>query len=110
MTKKLGKLTVISGPMFSGKTSKLLAIVEVLTAMGHRVLVVKPEIDNRYGKQEEIRTHDSRSATAMLVKDETAKQMLQKIATTSADKVIFDEVQFFDSKTILAVIDQLREQ
>jgi thymidine kinase len=45
---KKGKLTVIAGPMFSGKTGKLVALIEVFTKMGHKVLVVKPSIDIRY--------------------------------------------------------------
>jgi thymidine kinase len=42
---KKGKLTVVAGPMFSGKTTKLVAMVNVFERMGFRVLTVKPSID-----------------------------------------------------------------
>lgn len=50
---KKGTLTVVAGPMFSGKTGKLVAMVDVFEPMGHRVLTVKPNLDNRYSTKRE---------------------------------------------------------
>lgn len=105
---KKGKLTVVAGPMFSGKTSKLIAMVEVFTRMGHKVLIVKPKIDNRYGMAEKIYSHDHKDAPAILINGETVAQILTQIVASKADKVIFDEVQFFDKEKVRAVIDELR--
>jgi len=107
MKKGKGKLTVVAGPMFSGKTSKLVAMVDVFTRMGHTVLTVKPRIDNRYGGKKEIHSHDHRISKAIVVNGETPEVILKKILETGADKVIFDEVQFFDKEKIKTVIAQL---
>jgi len=105
-----GKLTVIAGPMFSGKTGKLVALVEVFTKMGHKVLTVKPQIDSRYGGKNEIHSHDHRKSEAFVVDGETPERIVDNILTTHADKVIFDEVQFFDRDKIMAVIAILRKK
>lgn len=105
---KKGRLTVIAGPMFSGKTSKLVAMVEVFTRMGHKVLTVKPKLDNRYGGKDEIHSHDNKKTPAIVVDGEKPQDIIDKILASGADKVIFDEVQFFDKKKVLKVIDTLR--
>lgn len=116
MAKKLqkrrgkGKLTVIAGPMFSGKTGKLVALVDVFTRMGHSVLTVKPKIDDRYGAKKEIHSHDHKHSKALVMDAESKERMLEKILATGADKVIVDEVQFFDKEKIKAVIVALKKK
>jgi len=99
-----GKLTVVAGPMFSGKPSKLVAMVEVFTRMGYRVLTVKPKLDNRYGGKKEIHSHDHKKTPAIVVDGESPESIIQKIIATGSDKVIFDEVQFFDKDKVMQVI------
>lgn len=99
-----GKLTVIAGPMFSGKTGKLVAMVDVFTRMGYKVITVKPRIDSRYGGKNEIHSHDHRTTEALIVDGETPEAIRKRILATGADKVIFDEVQFFDPVKIKTVI------
>ncbi len=106
--RKKGRLTVVAGPMFSGKTSKLVAMVEVFTRMGHTVLTVKPKLDDRYGGKNEIHSHDHKSTKAIVVDGETKEAILEKIEASGADKVIFDEVQFFDKKKVMSIIETLR--
>ena len=43
----IGKLTVITGPMRSGKTLELIRLVSVLEAQDKKVIIFKPDIDNR---------------------------------------------------------------
>jgi thymidine kinase len=107
---KKGKLTVIAGPMFSGKTGKLVAMMEVFTQMGHKVLVVKPSVDTRYGGLPEIHSHDHKKAKAMTIEGKTVPEILEKILKTRTDKVIFDEVQFFDKDIIIKVITTLKKK
>lgn len=104
-----GKLTVIAGPMFSGKTSKLLAMISVFSRMGDQVVVVKPKLDNRYSSQGEIHSHDHRQAPAVLFNGETVTEMLTSITETHPKRVIFDEVQFFDPQKIKEVILHLKK-
>lgn len=105
-----GRLTVIAGPMFSGKTSKLVAMVEVFSRMGHKVLTVKPKLDDRYGGKDEIHSHDHKHTAAIVVDGETPEAIIDKILASKADKVIFDEVQFFEKRKVLKVIDVLRNR
>lgn len=105
-----GKLTVIAGPMFSGKTGKLVALVEVFSRMGYTVVTVKPKLDNRYGGKKEIHSHDHRKSKALILDGETVETMVAKIRATNADKVIVDEVQFFDKEKIKEVITILIRQ
>jgi len=108
--KSKGKLTVVAGPMFSGKTSKLVAMVDVFTRMGHTVLTVKPNLDTRYGNKKEIHSHDHRISKAIVVNGESPEDIIEKILVTGADKVIFDEVQFFDTEKIKKVIVYLKKK
>ncbi len=109
-SKKKGRLTVVAGPMFSGKTSKLVAMVEVFSRMGHIVLTVKPKLDNRYGGKDEIHSHDHKKTPAIVVDGEAPEVIIEKILETGADKVIFDEVQFFEKDKVMHVIDVLRKR
>lgn len=107
--KTKGKLTVIAGPMFAGKTGKLVAMVDIFTRMGYTVLTVKPSLDSRYGGADEIHSHDHRTAKALVINGETPETMVEKIRASGAQKVIFDEAQFFDKKKLLSVIQTLRK-
>lgn len=108
--KNKGKLTVIAGPMFSGKTSKLVAMAEVFTRMGFKVLTVKPKIDSRYGAKKEIHSHDHRSTTAMVVDGLNPSEIVSIILSGGYDKVIIDEVQFFEKKKIIDVALRLKKE
>lgn len=107
---KQGKLTVVAGPMFSGKTTKLVGMVHVFERMGRTVLTVKPLIDNRYGNKEEIHSHDHLTAQAIAVDGERAESIIEKILAFHPDDIIFDEVQFFDPEKIKKVILALKKK
>jgi thymidine kinase len=107
--KQKGKLTVIAGPMFSGKTSKLVALVEVFTRMGHRVMIIKPRLDNRFGNTEEIISHDKKRTQALVIDSDKPELVIQNIFADGADKIIFDEVQFFDKEKIKNLVRELKK-
>ena len=46
---KSGELTVVTGPMFAGKTTWLLQELARLDEENKKCLVLRPVIDNRYG-------------------------------------------------------------
>jgi len=43
----MGKIEVITGPMFSGKTTELMRRLERYTYAGRKVVLFKPDIDQR---------------------------------------------------------------
>jgi thymidine kinase len=105
----MGRLTVVTGPMFSGKTGKLITMTEVLTGIGKVVVVIKPSIDSRYGKKAELHSHDHRTIKSLLVDPElTPQDILKKVLETKPTVVIVDEAQFFTASTILPVVEKLR--
>ncbi len=82
-----GKLTVVTGPMFSGKTSHILA------AVAHRTdsIVFKPAMDTRYSISEVV-SHTGQRVEA------TPVQIPDDLAPAEAYKLIcLDEVQFLTS-------------
>ncbi|WP_225696183.1 thymidine kinase [Candidatus Phytoplasma sp. AldY-WA1] len=93
--KKEGFIEIICGPMFSGKTTKLIQKINFFKSLGIKVLVVKPKIDDRYSKKKELITHDLKTISSLLInKSKDILDFLEKDV-----KVLFiDEVQFLDQE------------
>jgi len=89
-----GSLTVITGCMFSGKTTELLRLLKRHTIARQFVQLFKPDTDTRYGRNKVV-THDRTwlKATVVSAKDPIHILDLIAIATTV---VGIDEAQFFD--------------
>ncbi len=62
-------LDILIGPMFAGKSSRILSIVSRYSALGTPVLVVKPSKDTRYGNVSSIVTHDANTCPSICVQD-----------------------------------------
>lgn len=92
-----GWLELITGVMFSGKSSELIRRVERAMIAKQQVLVFKPAIDNRYS-QEEIATHNGKQIKAQIVND--TKEMKDIIKKKSPDVIAIDEGQFFSDSLI----------
>ena len=58
-----GKLCVVTGPMFAGKTTALLKQAEDWRKEGHIVTIVKPLQDNRYSVAQVV-SHSGQSTCA----------------------------------------------
>lgn len=97
-----GTLTVISGCMFSGKTTELLRLLNLANIANLKTVLFKPKIDKRYSKNNVV-SHDKKKSTAVAV--ENSKKIL-KLIPKDTDIVGIDEVQFFD-KNIVGVVDKL---
>lgn len=86
-----GKLTLITGPMFSGKTTELLRrVLWMQHANRSPILVVKPAFDDRYSDSR-IVSHDGLSceSSSILDWDSVSEKAL------ASHTVFFDELQFF---------------
>lgn len=107
-------LTVITGPMFAGKTSKLLSMLKAHKIAGHSTLVFKPSNDKRYADSE-IVAHDGESMDAINIDcRNTFYEYLEAVykdrrgESEYLDVIAFDEAQFFDDSLIDAVEDAMR--
>jgi thymidine kinase len=89
-------LEVVMGPMFSGKTSYALSYVRRQRAIGKRVVVIKPDIDNRYTQNELIVSHDQDKLECMLwnTKEPLCQIKLETIG--NYDCFVLEEAQFFN--------------
>ncbi len=111
----MGKLTTITGPMFSGKTTELLRLFSREEIGRRKSFLFKPFIDHRYS-EEKVVNHDGRAIPANIVK--TSEEIYQICSTyfsnannkeQSLKNIFIDEVQFFESD-ILDVIKRLTSQ
>lgn len=96
---KKGCLIVICGSMFSGKTEELMRRLKRAEYARQRVLVLKPQIDNRKSVTC-IVSHDGRSRAAHAIdSSEIAVQSIIEFAS-SFDVIGIDEVQFFPDEIV----------
>jgi len=91
-----GKLEVITGPMYSGKTSELIRRISRAEIAGQKVKCFKPVIDDRYSETE-IGSHDGETVDAYLVKNSS---QLTTHVTEKDDVIVVDEANFFDARLI----------
>lgn len=99
-----GRVEVICGSMFSGKTEELIRRMKRAKFARQRVEIFKPAIDVRYS-DEEVVSHEGNSILSTPV-DSSASILLMG---QESDVVGIDEAQFFDEH-IVEVCNQLAEQ
>lgn len=84
----MGKLTLIMGPMFAGKTTALLRIIENYEILRKSAIVVNHISDKRYGESS-ICSHNGQRRDAVSV------DRLADAPCIMHDLVVIDEAQFF---------------
>lgn len=106
------RLTSIEGPMFSGKTLRMMQLEDKLTHERHYVQIFKPVIDDRGEGVDKIqsRLFGKREATPIT----NPRDLIEKLKD-GVDVVMIDEVQFLNQKNqdgeyeIVNVVDALLE-
>lgn len=98
----VGRLEVITGCMFSGKTEELIRRLERVRIARGKILLFKPTIDNRYSETAVV-THYGREFPAhLLPPGEEALEKLLEIAGEEAlaesTVIAFDEGNFFSDR------------
>ena len=86
-----GRIEVVCGSMFSGKTEELIRRLRRAKVARQRVEIYKPAIDKRYS-EEEVVSHDSNAIMSTPI-DSSAQILL---LSSDIDVVGIDEAQFFD--------------
>ena len=103
-TKRRGRIEVICGSMFSGKTEELIRRLKRAKFAKQRVEIFKPAIDTRYSEADVV-SHDSHSIASTPI-DSSASILL---FTSEIDVVGIDEAQFFDDE-IVKICNDLANQ
>ena len=89
---RFGRIEVVCGSMFSGKTEELIRRMKRAVFAHQKVMIFKPAIDTRYDV-ENVVSHDRNSIQSTAV--EKAITILEQ--ATNIDLVGIDEAQFFDN-------------
>ena len=101
-----GRLEVVCGSMFCGKSEELIRRMRRAMIAKQKIQVFKPSIDVRYSGLQKITSHSGYEIDCIPVKDsEELKQLLDSEVTVIA----VDEAQFFDSN-LINVIDEIVDQ
>ena len=90
-----GRMEVITGPMFSGKSEELIRRLKRAQIARLRIASFKPEIDLRY-QPDAISSHSAQTIRAVAVRDLDRLRALLFPALDTVDVVGIDEAQFFD--------------
>ena len=88
----MGRIEVVCGSMFSGKTEELIRRVRRAQIARQKVQVFKPSIDDRFGI-EKITSHNGLHVEALPV---SSAQEISSLVEPDTQVVAVDEVQFFD--------------
>ena len=105
MKREPGRIEVICGSMFCGKTEELIRRVRRAIIAKQKVRVFKPKIDDRYGIQS-ITSHTGQSVEAIAV---ASARDIFDLANGETTVVAIDESQFFD-EGIVETAERLVEE
>ncbi|MBR9918973.1 thymidine kinase [bacterium] len=103
-TNKTGRIEIICGSMFSGKTEELLRRCKRAKIAKQKVGLFKPEIDHRYDKKALV-SHDQRKQEATAIK--RSADLLE--VSRGYEVLGIDEAQFFDSG-LPNIVNQMANQ
>lgn len=102
---KKGRLEVICGSMFSGKTEELMRRLKRAEFAKQHVLPIKHHIDKRKSNSY-IVSHDGRERAAFPVDScSIAVEKILELANKNIDVVGIDEIQFFPNKIVDIICD-----
>ena len=90
----MGKLEVICGPMFSGKSEELLRRLKRAQIAKQSFILYKPAIDNRYSETHVV-THSGIEMKCHVIHN--AESLLSSV--DNSDIIAIDESQFLDENT-----------
>jgi thymidine kinase len=86
-------LEIVLGPMFSGKSSHGISYVRRQKVIGKSVIVIKPNIDNRYSQEDVMITHDNEQIPCMIWDVDRPLSPTQQITNNKC--IVIEEAQFF---------------
>lgn len=96
---KVGRIEVITGCMFSGKSEELIRRLKRAQIAKQRVQAFKHSIDNRYSVSD-VASHSGERITATPIK--SASEILANL-DIQATTIGIDEAQFFENEIVDAV-------
>jgi thymidine kinase len=90
-------LHLILGPMFSGKSTRLIEHIRSFRTLDYSMMVIKPDIDRRYTDDSSICTHNQDKESCHMVEINKLHEILDTPMFTKAKVIMIEEGQFFQS-------------
>ena len=87
-----GRIELISGPMFSGKSTRLIGVIRKFTYKDKKTIMVKYFADKRFTEKSEVVTHDLLKYDSIECKN--LREHIEKLK--QYDVIGIDEGQFFN--------------
>jgi len=92
-----GYLNLIIGPMFSGKSTRLIHYIRKYKTLAFKMMVIKPSIDNRYTESNEICTHNLEKESCIMYTTDGLINIFNDPKYIESKIIIIEEGQFFIS-------------
>lgn len=105
MDEQRGRIEVVCGSMFSGKSEELIRRVRRAQIARQRVQVFKPALDDRFDRRQ-VASHDGARVEAMPVRG--SREILEYLESATT-VVAIDEAQFLD-RDIVEVAETLADR
>ena len=99
-----GRIEVVCGPMFSGKSEELLRRLNRATIAKRKFELFKPAIDNRYS-EDEVVSHSGQKMSCTPLSN--PYDIINRVAKDTKI-VAIDEAQFFDYRLVATVTELTR--
>lgn len=116
-----GYLEIILGPMFSGKTSRLIEIYNKCQISNIECVIINHVSDDRFTDQENLVSHDGKQVPCILtdniykiiedIQSGFKSKMQYSKAIYNAKVILINEGQFFNDirESVLALVEQLNK-
>jgi thymidine kinase len=108
MNKSNGYLNLIIGPMFSGKSTKLIQYIKKYKTLNKKLMVIKPSLDNRYTELSDICTHDMQTQNCIMIDKDKLSEIITDKDYLQTDIIMIEEGQFF-TNLYLNIIQMLND-
>jgi len=88
-------LHLILGPMFSGKSTRLIEHIRHFKTLEYPIMVIKPDIDTRYTQNSAICTHNQEKESCYSIPIQSLQYVLETSEFKNASVIMIEEAQFF---------------
>lgn len=97
-----GTIRAFCGPMFSGKTSSFIPIIEKNIEANKKIKLFRPIKDDRYDDvgNEKLVTNNQKIIDIDTEKVKDSDEILNQVKNLDLDLIFIDEAQFFDEKLV----------
>lgn len=93
---KVGELQLIIGPMYAGKSTELIRIINRYKCLNKNIIVINHALNNRYGSIG-LTTHNKEKIDKCIIIDKLGDLTLNhQNYFNDADVIIIEELQFFN--------------